>query len=88
MRPIKGESLGMTDKFVSVNRRNSNKVVYHTNKECQRIKSNVRLVADAEITYHELTLCTWCDPETEDPNAQYEQDHSYHEALKEAAKDD
>lgn len=72
-------------KFVRVGRKNSNKNVYHTDRDCKRLKSDVRVVAESEVEYQELTLCQWCDPDIENPNAQYEQDHGYHKALKEAA---
>ena len=75
-------------KFVSANRSNSRKEVYHNNKECQRIRSDTRVVSESEIEYHELKLCAWCDPDISNPNVQYEQDRSYQAALKEAAKDD
>lgn len=75
-------------KYIRVNSRNSKKTVYHTNTNCKRVTGDMRLVDESEIEYHELTLCTWCDATVEDPNAQYEQDHGYYEALKEAAKDD
>ena len=77
----------MSEKYVSIDRKNSKKEVYHVDRECTRIRSNVRVVADSEIAYHDLTMCKWCDPEIEHPNAQYEQDHSYHKALKDAAKE-
>lgn len=75
-------------KYIRANSRNSKKTVYHTNKDCNRVTGDVRIVDQSEIDFHELTLCTWCDPTVEDPNAQYEQDFSYQEALKDAAKDD
>jgi hypothetical protein len=75
-------------KFVSVNKMNSKKEVYHTNTECKRIRSDVRVVPESEIEYHKLTLCAWCDPSVDNPNAQYDQDRSYYQALKEAAQND
>lgn len=59
--------------------------VYHTNKDCECLKSSVREVTENELKHHELRLCEWCDPD-KDPNAQFEQDHSYQERLKRAAK--
>lgn len=77
----------MSNKFVHTDRKNSKKNVYHTDRDCTRLKGNGRPVTEAEVEYHELRLCQWCDPEIEHPNAQYEQDFSYQKALKEAAKD-
>ena len=76
----------MTEKYVRVGRKNSNKNVYHTDRDCKRLKSDVRVVAESEVEYQELTLCQWCDPDIENPNAQHDQDHSYQERLKRAAK--
>ena len=78
----------MTEKYVRVGRKNSNKNVYHTDRDCKRLKSDVRVVAESEVEYQELTLCQWCDPDIENPNAQYDQDHSYQERLKRAAKNE
>ena len=74
-------------KYVRIGRRNSKKEAYHTNRNCKRLESDTRPVPQSEIEYHDLTLCQWCDPEVENPNAQYEQDHSYQKALKQAAKE-
>ena len=76
----------MTEKYVRVGRKNSSKHVYHTNKNCKRLQSDTREVSETEIQWQELTLCQWCDPDIENPNAQYDQDHSYQERLKRAAK--
>ena len=76
----------MTETYVRVGRKNSNKNVYHTDRDCKRLKSDVRVVAESEVEYQELTLCQWCDPDIENPNAQYDQDHSYQKRLKRAAK--
>jgi len=74
-------------KYIHSDSQNSKLNVYHTDRNCQTLKGVVRPATDSEIEYHDLELCEWCDPDVEDPNAQYEQDHSYQEALKEAAKD-
>jgi len=74
------------NKYVHTDRKNSKKNVYHTDRGCTRLKGSGRVVTEAEIEYHDLRLCQWCDPD-EQPNAQYEQDFSYQKALKEAAKD-
>lgn len=76
----------MSKKYVRIGRKNSNKDVYHTDRDCKRLKSDIRVAPESEIEYHNLTLCQWCDPEITDPNAQYEQDHSYQEALKKQAE--
>jgi predicted secreted Zn-dependent protease len=73
-------------KYIHAESANNKLTVFHTDKDCQTLKGRVRPVTESEIEYHELTLCQWCDPETESPNAQYEQDFSYQEALKEAAE--
>jgi len=73
-------------KFIHVGSKNSKLNVYHTSKDCQTLKGRARVATESEITHHELELCEWCDPDKENPNAQYEQDHSYQEALKKAAK--
>lgn len=78
----------MTKKYVRTGSRNSTKTVYHIDADCVQLKGDKRIVAESEIEYHSLTLCQWCDPDANDPNAQYDQDHSYQQALKEAANDD
>jgi len=75
-------------KYVHTDRKNTKKNVYHSSRECKRLKGNGRPVTEAEIEYHELRLCQWCDPDVEHPNAQREQDYSYQKALKEAAKEE
>jgi hypothetical protein len=75
-------------KYVHTDRKNSKKNVYHIDRNCTRLKGTGRPVSDSEIEYHNLRLCQWCDPDVDHPNAQHNQDYSYQEALKEAAKDE
>lgn len=75
-------------KYISVDRKNSKKTVFHTDRNCVRIKSNIRPVDETEINHHDLRLCKFCDPEIDDPINRSKQDLSYQQALKENAKHD
>ena len=76
----------MSEKYISVDRKNSKKCVFHINTDCNRIKSTVRPVDKAEIRYHELKLCQYCNPNIDDPQNRSKQDKTYQKALKAAAK--
>lgn len=69
-------------KWVTRGNKNTEKQVFHTDKECPRLRSDPREVSDSEVDFHELTLCKWC---SSDPSPDYsEQDHSYHKRALEA----
>jgi len=77
----------MSDKYISADRKNSKKSVFHIDTECNRIKSTVRPVTRGEIRHHGLTLCQYCNPNIDDPRNRGKQDKTYQKALKAAAKE-
>lgn len=51
------------------------------------MRSEPMEVPPAEIEYHNMTCCMYCNPETEHPAKQQTQTREYQEALKEAANE-
>jgi len=57
--------------------------VYHTDKECNRIKTEVRPVSDHDIEALDLRECKFCAGEVDNSN----NDFSYQRALKQAGNE-
>lgn len=61
--------------------------VYHTNKECRAIGSNIEEVTDSEIEAHGLTECQFC--QDGDLTTKKDSDlHRLHAKLSRASPDD
>ena len=41
--------------------------VYHVDENCRRLKKEPREATENEIEYHDLELCSWCDPDKNSP---------------------
>jgi len=54
----------MTTKYVSVPGSCGSSAVYHTDKNCKRIKSQTKEVTERYISWHDLDMCEWCEKGT------------------------
>ena len=76
----------MTDKYIPTNGNMRTNDVFHLNEECTLLKAEPRKVTENEIAYHDMEICSWCDPDSDEPNGQSEQDRGYYFALLNEAK--
>ena len=77
----------MTKKWIGKKTKAKHKTVFHVDKECYKMRSEPMEVPPAEIEYHNMSCCMYCNPETEHPAKQQTQTREYQEALKEAANE-
>jgi len=74
-------------KWIGKKTKAKHKTVFHVDKECYKMRSEPMEVPPAEIEYHNMSCCMYCNPETEHPAKQQTQTREYQEALKEAANE-
>jgi len=74
-------------KWIGKKTKAKHKTVYHVDKDCYKMRSEPMEVPPAEIEYHNMSCCMYCNPETEHPAKQQTQTREYQEALKEAANE-
>lgn len=41
--------------------------VFHVDKECRRLKGEPRAKDHNYVEWHDLEICSWCDPNKESP---------------------
>ena len=68
-------------KWISKKHGGNGRGVYHTTKNCSRLKGDPKEATESLIQYHDMRICKWCDSPQKATENSHTQDHGYRKAL-------